>query len=276
MLVIELAIIPLTFAGTYEYALVDDGPAVMFDVPDGLNLRNRGNRADRLRRRRPNGRALPAAMAACGSRILDLLSDLEHAEECYRKIVSSLGWAQIQPASPRCSTGFRNRSGWMTAHDPVKDLSLQELADSLGPAVVRPVGCIGPLNASRVSLPTKTPHRRTRPSSSSCASGKVADRSGGALAERAARQAVAGTNWARFGCLKALSVDHYRSPLVEYPLTYQTDHVTVSYGAPGIPPGLHRLIGIKILDHATLAYLATGQWIPPDFGCRFPTQVMKD
>lgn len=65
----------------------------------------------------------------------------------------------------------------------------------------------------------------------------------------------AGGRWDELGTVRlpqGVVVGPYRSPLVEYPLTYQTDHVTVSYGAPGTPPGLHRLIGIKILDHATL------------------------
>ena len=68
-----------------------------------------------------------------------------------------------------------------------------------------------------------------------------------------ARQA--GGRWDELGTIRlpqGVLVGPYRSPLVEYPLTYQTDHVTVSYGAPGTPPGLHRLIGIEILDYATL------------------------
>ena len=72
-------------AGTYEYALVDDGPAVMFDVPDGLNLEIVGIvLTDSDQGGETNGLILRNTAEQSW-----ICVDLERAEECYRKIVST-------------------------------------------------------------------------------------------------------------------------------------------------------------------------------------------
>ena len=72
-------------AGTYEYALVDDGPAVMFDVPDGLNLEIVGivfTDSD------DGGETFGLILRNTAEQSW-ICIDLEHAEECYRRIVST-------------------------------------------------------------------------------------------------------------------------------------------------------------------------------------------
>ena len=93
-------------AGTYEFALVDDGPAVMFDVPAGLNLEIVG---------------IVLSESEEGDSTLGLILrntleqswicvDLEMAEECYRKIVST-----TQPGTPDIAALFDRlaESIWM-------------------------------------------------------------------------------------------------------------------------------------------------------------------
>ena len=72
-------------AGTYEFALVDDGPAVMFDVPDGLNLELVGivfTDSD------DGGETFGLILRNTAEQSW-ICIDLEHAEECYRRIVST-------------------------------------------------------------------------------------------------------------------------------------------------------------------------------------------
>ena len=72
-------------AGTYEYALVDDGPAVMFDVPDGLNLEIVGIV---LTDSDDGGQTVGLILRNIAEQSW-ICVDLEHAEECYRRIVST-------------------------------------------------------------------------------------------------------------------------------------------------------------------------------------------
>ena len=73
-------------AGTYEFALVDDGPAVMFDVPAGLNLEIVGI----VLSESEDGDSTIGLILRNTSEQSWICVDLEAAEECYRKIVSTV------------------------------------------------------------------------------------------------------------------------------------------------------------------------------------------
>ena len=93
-------------AGTYEFALVDDGPAVMFDVPAGLNLEIVGivlTDSDQ------GGETIGLILRNTAEQSW-ICVDLEAAEECYRKIVST-----TQPGSPDIAALFDRlaESIWM-------------------------------------------------------------------------------------------------------------------------------------------------------------------
>ena len=72
-------------AGTYEFALVDDGPAVMFDVPAGLTLEIVGI----VLSESEDGDSTLGLILRNTSEQSWICVDLEAAEECYRKIVST-------------------------------------------------------------------------------------------------------------------------------------------------------------------------------------------
>ena len=93
-------------AGTYAFALVDDGPAVMFDVPAGLNLEIVGivlTDSDQ------GGETIGLILRNTAEQSW-ICVDLEAAEECYRKIVST-----TQPGSPDIAALFDRlaESIWM-------------------------------------------------------------------------------------------------------------------------------------------------------------------
>ena len=71
--------------GTYEYALVDDGPAVMFDVPDGLSLEIVGI----VYTDSDDGGSTIGLILRDTTDQSWICVDLEEADECYRKIVST-------------------------------------------------------------------------------------------------------------------------------------------------------------------------------------------
>ena len=95
-------------AGTYEFALVDDGPAVMFDVPAGLNLEIVGI----VLSESEDGDSTIGLILRNTSEQSWICVDLEAAEECYRKIVST-----IQPGTPDIAALFDRlaESIWMDA-----------------------------------------------------------------------------------------------------------------------------------------------------------------
>ena len=72
-------------SGAHEYALVDDGSAVMFDVPAGLNLEIVGI----VLTDSESGEATIGLILRDTTDQSWLCVDLERAEECYRKIVST-------------------------------------------------------------------------------------------------------------------------------------------------------------------------------------------
>ena len=71
--------------GTYEYALVDDGPAVMFDVSAGLNLEIVGI----VYTDSDDGGSTIGLILRDTTDQSWICVDLEEADECYRKIVST-------------------------------------------------------------------------------------------------------------------------------------------------------------------------------------------
>ena len=93
-------------AGTYEFALVDDGPAVMFDVPAGLNLEIVGI----VLSESEDGDSTIGLILRNTSEQSWICVDLEAAEECYRKIVST-----IQPGTADIAALFDRlaESLWM-------------------------------------------------------------------------------------------------------------------------------------------------------------------
>ena len=93
-------------AGTYEFGLVDDGPAVMFDVPAGLNLEIVGI----VLSESEAGDSTIGLILRNTSEQSWICVDLEAAEECYRKIVSTM-----QPGSPDIAALFDrlSESIWM-------------------------------------------------------------------------------------------------------------------------------------------------------------------
>ncbi len=92
-------------AGTYEFALVDDGPAVMFDVPAGLILEVVG-----IVFNDDDGGSTIGLILRNTSEQSWICVDLEAAEECYRKIVST-----IQPGTADIAALFDRiaESIWM-------------------------------------------------------------------------------------------------------------------------------------------------------------------
>ncbi len=72
-------------AGAYEFALVDEGPAVMFGVPAGLNLEIVGI----VLTDSDDGGETICLILRNTTEQSWICVDLEQAEECYRKIVST-------------------------------------------------------------------------------------------------------------------------------------------------------------------------------------------
>ena len=86
-------------AGAHEFALVDEGPAVMFDVPAGLNLAIVGivlTDSDQ------GGETIGLILRNTTEQSW-ICVDLEQAEECYRKIVSTGAEAAIAALFDRLS-----------------------------------------------------------------------------------------------------------------------------------------------------------------------------
>ena len=71
--------------GTYEYSLVDDGPAVMFEVPAGLSLEIVGI----VLTDSDDGGETIGLILRDTADMSWICVDLEQADECYRKIVST-------------------------------------------------------------------------------------------------------------------------------------------------------------------------------------------